>query len=86
LSVGTFKPSAILEVLERHRVQYVVIGGIAARLHGWPRLIEDLDVTPAVGKENLRRLALAFTTMTLVTKHGFLDLAFRPTGRRDTRI
>jgi len=26
VSVGPFKPSAILEALERHRVQYVVIG------------------------------------------------------------
>ena len=49
----------ILEVLERHRVQYVVIGGYAAVLHGAQRPTEDIDVVPATTHESLTRLAEA---------------------------
>jgi hypothetical protein len=48
---------AILETLERHGVEYVVIGGAAAQARGWPRLTNDIDVTPERSKENLSRLA-----------------------------
>ena len=48
---------AILAALERHDVEYVVIGGAAAQARGWPEPTEDLDVTPERSKENLSRLA-----------------------------
>lgn len=47
----------IFETLDRHSVRYVVIGGFAALLHGLPRATEDVDITPAVDRENLQRLA-----------------------------
>ena len=50
---------AILGALDRHRVEYVLIGGLAARIHGSPFLTEDLDITPALDRENLARLATA---------------------------
>jgi hypothetical protein len=40
-------------------VRYVLIGAVAARLHGFPRLTADLDITPARDPENLERLAVA---------------------------
>jgi hypothetical protein len=46
-------------VLERHGVQYVVIGAQAAVVHGVPLLTEDLDITPARDAKNLDRLAAA---------------------------
>ena len=52
-----FDPQAILEVLERHRVSYVLIGGIAAVTRGAQLLTEDVDITPARDAENLGRLA-----------------------------
>lgn len=48
---------AILEVLERHRVQHVVVGGYAAELHGSARRTVDVDVVPETSRENLSRLA-----------------------------
>jgi hypothetical protein len=48
---------AIIEVFERHEVDYVVIGGEAARARGWPDPTEDVDVTPERSQENLSRLA-----------------------------
>jgi hypothetical protein len=51
--------AALLGALERNQVRYVLIGGVAARLHGSPLLTEDVDITPAGDRENLRRLASA---------------------------
>ena len=50
---------ALLEVLERHRVQYVVVGGFAAELHGSVRRTVDIDVVPRTTADNLERLAAA---------------------------
>jgi len=47
---------AIFEVLERHGVQYVVIGGYAAELHGSNRRTVDVDVVPETTLDNLDRL------------------------------
>jgi hypothetical protein len=50
----------IIAVLNKRRVKYVVIGGVAALLQGvrLPRTA-DLDVTPASDTENKKRLARA---------------------------
>jgi molybdenum cofactor biosynthesis enzyme MoaA len=50
---------ALLEFLERHRVQYVVVGGYAAELHGSVRRNVDVDVVPRTTADNLERLAAA---------------------------
>jgi hypothetical protein len=50
---------ALLAVLDRHGVRYVVTGSVAARLHGVPLEAGDLDVTPALDQENLDHLASA---------------------------
>jgi len=54
-----YRPDEILEVLERHTVFYVVIGGLAAELRGSPYVTRDVDVTPARTRENFTRLAAA---------------------------
>jgi hypothetical protein len=64
---------AILQVLERHEVDYVVIGGAAAQARGWPEHTEDLDVTPERSPGNLARLAAAMEE---------LDAGFRVDERR----
>lgn len=52
-----YHPDKILEVLERHEVEYVVIGGLAAELRGSPYTTRDVDITPSRERENLGRLA-----------------------------
>ncbi len=54
-----FDPEAILRLLKRHRVEYVLIGGLAASLHGSPFVTTDAEFTPARGRANLERLAAA---------------------------
>ncbi len=57
---GRFDPEAILETLHRHGVSYVLIGGYAAQLLGVPLpKTEDLDITPALDPDNLKRLSAA---------------------------
>ena len=46
----------LLSMLNAAGVEYVIIGGVAARLHGSPLTTEDLDVCCAMTEENMRRL------------------------------
>lgn len=54
-----FDPARIVEVLDRHGVLYVLIGGYAAQLYGASRPTNDLDIAPSNQLENLDRLARA---------------------------
>lgn len=49
----------IVRCLNEHDVQYLVVGGTGARLHGAQRLTFDFDSLPATSRENLGRLAAA---------------------------
>jgi len=44
---------------QKHNVKYVVIGGVAAVLHGVPRATFDLDILIEATKENAERLLAA---------------------------
>lgn len=54
-----FRPDELLAVLERHGVDYVLIGGLAATLHGAAYVTFDVDITPATDVANLDRLSAA---------------------------
>lgn len=56
-------PVRILAVLERHRVACVVIGGVAAIVHGSPLPTYDLDITPAPGRRNRDALYAALVDL-----------------------
>ncbi len=53
--------------LSRHEVRYVVIGGIAAVLHGVPRATFDLDILIDPTAENAKRLLAALAAAGLGT-------------------
>jgi hypothetical protein len=63
----------VVEVLDRHRVQYLLVGGVAARFHGSERLTEDVDVLPGDDDENLRRLAAALVELGAFLRVGGLS-------------
>jgi hypothetical protein len=52
-------PELLLRTLHAHDLRYVLIGALAARLQGFPRLTADADITPAADADNLERLAQA---------------------------
>ena len=55
-----FDPVRVIEVLADHGVEFVIIGGFAAELHGAPiPATQDVDVTPSMAPENLARLSSA---------------------------
>jgi hypothetical protein len=54
-----FDPHRIVEVLNRHRVEYVLVGGYAAQLYGARRPTYDVDITPLTTPKNLQRLSAA---------------------------
>jgi len=49
----------VLETLDRRGVEYLLVGGMAARFHGATRTTRDVDVVPRSDAENLDRLAAA---------------------------
>lgn len=57
--VTPYQPDTMLEVLERHGVLYIVIGGLAAELRGSPYVTRDVEATPARSRDNLGRLSKA---------------------------
>jgi hypothetical protein len=59
LDRGPLDPVRIFEALERHRVEYLTIGGVAVNAHGHVRSTRDVDVLIEWNPENMRRLALA---------------------------
>ena len=54
-----FDPRRICETLNEESVRYVVVGGLAAALHGSPLPTADVDLVPDRSPDNLERLATA---------------------------
>lgn len=52
-------PLEVFRALNRHEVDYMVIGGIAVQAYGHVRTTQDVDVLVAPGDRNLENLAAA---------------------------
>lgn len=49
-----------LELLTAHKVRYLVVGGYAVAVHGYPRYTGDLDVFIALDSQTAEAVAAAF--------------------------
>ncbi len=56
----------ILKVLTRRRVDFIIVGGVSAVLHGAPVTTFDLDVVHARDPENVTRLLSALEELEAV--------------------
>lgn len=56
-------PQRIFEVLASHRVDFVLVGGLAAQTHGNTRMTNHVDVIPEPEPANLSRLAAALRSL-----------------------
>jgi len=65
---GTLDPLEILRVLVANEVRFVVIGGIAAALHGSTTLTADLDILYDRSGDNIERLARALAALGAVRR------------------
>lgn len=50
---------ALIGVLGEAGVEFIIVGGLAATIHGSSRLTQDIDVVYARSNENIERLAAA---------------------------
>jgi hypothetical protein len=50
---------ALIRALADHRVEFIVVGGFAAVIHGSARFTQDLDIVYARAPENVERLVTA---------------------------
>ena len=57
--IAPLDPERLIRTLAKHDVRYVLIGAVAARLQGFPRMTADADITPARDPDNVRQLAAA---------------------------
>jgi hypothetical protein len=80
-SPADFRPSALLEVLARHDVDFVVIGGVAAVAHGASRLTGDLDITYSTDAPNLASLGEALRELDARLRGVDEDVPLAPDGR-----
>lgn len=90
-----FDPLALLTALERERVAFIVIGGLARVIQGTDELTRGVDVVPSTKADNLRRLSEALADLGVsdvelstsepvaaVTAHGELRVVPVPAGTR----
>jgi hypothetical protein len=67
----------MLEVLDRHAVDLVVIGGVAGLAHGSSYPTFDLDVAYGRDRRNLERLAAALVELEVTLRNAPADLPFQ---------
>ena len=67
----------LLGTLQRHNVDFVVIGGMAGLAHGSSYPSFDLDIAYARDRENLERLIAALTELSVSLRGAPADLPFQ---------
>lgn len=78
---GRFDAGAIVQLLQRHEVEFVVIGGIAGQLWGSPTITQDLDICYAREKTNLQHFAGALRELNAKARGMKDDVPFRLDAR-----
>jgi hypothetical protein len=78
---GGFDAGALVRALQRHKVDFVVIGGIAGQLWGSPTITQDLDICYAREKTNLENLAAALRELKAKLRGVKEDVPFRLDAR-----
>lgn len=64
-----FDAAELLDVLRRHEVDFIVVGGVCAVLHGAPVATFDLDIVHRRETDNLARLEAALTDLRARYRH-----------------
>lgn len=78
----------IFRDLNKAKVKYVVAGGVAVVLHGYPRLTQDLDLVVFLEKKNLSKFydvmtRAGYAPKAPVTKEQFLDAKQRARWQKE---
>jgi predicted nucleotidyltransferase len=59
-----------LQLLNKHEVEYMIVGGYALGFHGAPRYTGDIDIWINISQTNAKKLLL------VITEFGFASLGF----------
>jgi hypothetical protein len=82
----------LLRALARQGVEFVVVGGVGAQVHGWRGATVDLDIAVSADESNVERLGRALASVgagqgtvgafgtTFSTIHGRLEIVRRAHG------
>ncbi len=70
---------AFIGLLERHQVDYLIVGGYAVGFHGFPRYTGDIDFFIAINDSNARSMIKVFNEFGF----GDIDIAIEDFLRRD---
>jgi len=46
----------LLELLTKHKVKYLIVGGYAVAFHGYPRFTNDIDIFYEMSEENVKKI------------------------------
>ena len=57
-----------LQLLNSHKVRYLLVGGYAVGYYGYPRATADMDIWVATDVENVEKV------LTALTEFGFIDV------------
>jgi hypothetical protein len=79
--MADFRPRALLTHLTAYGIDFVVVGGIAATLHGSSRDTFDLDICPSMDPDNLDVLGRALVEIEARLRGVDEDVPFVPDGR-----
>jgi hypothetical protein len=71
----------LIELLDRHAVDFIVIGGIAGIVHGSAQTTFDFDVVYSRDAQNLERVGAALTELGVTLRNAPPDLPFQPDAR-----
>jgi hypothetical protein len=72
----TYEFLDVLETLAKHRVRFVVIGGLGGRLRGSTTVTNDVDICYSRDKENLERMARALRELHATLRGAPKDVPF----------
>ena len=78
---GEFQPGRVIALLNRHEVNYILIGGLAAAMHGSPTVTIDIDICYDREPANLARLESALAEVHARLRDAPEDLPFRLDAR-----
>ena len=74
--MAVFDLGRLLLVLSEERVEFIIVGGVAAALQGAPVLTQDVDILYRIEDGNLERLERALTRLHAVARGDPRNLPF----------
>ncbi|HXF30733.1 MAG TPA: hypothetical protein VN522_04355 [Solirubrobacterales bacterium] len=78
---SSLKLQPLLELLTKHAVDFIAIGGIAGIVHGSAHPTFDFDVVYARDERNLERMAAALAELGVTLRNAPADLPFQIDAR-----